>query len=396
MMHSEFRRVLPILALAVAPSVLHGQDCFLVVKNATGSPSITRANGNQVSGSATFQNTQPVKGNWIAYLTAHLNFRAAGTSNWVEVATQTGSPGIIYDGTVQAGFGSGTVSTTLEPRGNSDYQITFTSHGTCGGTDYNITPSNPTPSAVITVTRPTITSNEIAGMWWLEKESDAGGGFYDTAEIVRWTNASGYSGQLTYQLVSGRTKATLTCTRCNTTGVKATGPSTTCAQDVEVLASLDGFSAVSTVKLAVNTFKTARRYTPQPPVSDTSDYSGGWRTVVGYHVVDICESEIRVHISINETFGTRTPTTSQWVLPTMQPGLVIPFADEIAVAPPQAGAIQPTPPPQSPPLGNTLVDSIPFYARLGSQQAGKGLLVMSTDQQRYVDHGDHTVAPYAP
>lgn len=189
-------------------------------------------------------------------------------------------------------------------------------------------------------------------MWWLQNESDAGGGFYDTAQIVGSTNASGHGGQLAYQLVTGGTKATLTTT-CNTTGVKATGPSTTCAQDVEVRASLDGFSAVSTVKLAVNTFKTARRYTPQPPNE---------RYVILERRVAHC--------------------------------LVIPFGDEIAVAAPQAGAIQPTTP-QSP-LGNTLVDSIPFYARLGSQQPGKGLLVMSTDQQRYVDHGDHKLAPYVP
>jgi hypothetical protein len=391
-MHADFRQALLLLGLGVAPNLLHSEDCLLVVSNATGSPSITRSNGNQVSGSATFQTVQRVKGDWTAYLTAHLNFRAAGSATWVEVATKTGSPGIIYDGTIQAGFGSGTVSTTLDSNGNGDYQITFTSNGRCGGSTHDITPSDPTPSAVVSVTRPTITSNGIAGMWWLEGESDAGGGFYDTAQIVGSTNASGYSGQLTYQLVSGGTKAKLTCTKCNTTGVKATGPSATCMQDVEVRASLDGFSAVSTVKLAVNTFKTARRYTPQPPVNDTSSWNGGWRTVVGYHVVDICESELRIPISVNETFGTRTPVTSQWVLPTMHPGLVIPFADEIAVAPPQAGALQPTTPLS--PLGNTLADSIPFYARLGSQQAGKGLLVMSTDQQRYVDHGDHSVAPY--
>lgn len=172
--------------------------------------------------------------------------------------------------------------------------------------------------------------------------------------------------------------------------MQATGFTDVCTLDVEVKGSLEGFSAVNTIKLAVNTFKWLERYTPKPPASTSVARNNGWYTTVSYYVKDLCGNYIWTPINVNESFGTRTPSTSQWVLPTRQPGLVVPFGDEIAVAPPQPGTVQPTVP-QSP-LGNTEVDRIPFYARLGSQTSGSGFLVTSTDQIRYIDHGDHGTA----
>ncbi|HWQ54733.1 MAG TPA: hypothetical protein VN442_13695 [Bryobacteraceae bacterium] len=374
------------MALAFAPTGLYGQ-CYLRV---TGSPTLSRSGGNQVSGGIKLKNDQPVIGNWVVYLTAYLDYRANSSSEWTRVTSVAAQPTSIYNGTTtgMAAY-SADVSGTLELRGNGDYRVTYASHGICGGQDTDLAPNPTTPSNIVSVARPTITTNGIAGMWWLNGISDPTAGFYDTAQVVG--NTGGYSGTLTYQIVSGSQKARLTCTQCNTTGVQATATTNVCAQDVEVKASLGGFYAASSVKLAVNTIKPAIRTTPKPPTGSTSAYNNGWRTVVNYNVRDVCDGPISIPMSVNESFGTRTPAGSQWMLPQPRSGLVIPFADEIAVWPTQPGTLQPTVP--QVPLGNVEVDRIPFFARLGSQTSGTGLLVTSTDQIRYVDHGDHATNP---
>lgn len=75
------------------------------------------------------------------------------------------------------------VSAVLEPRGDGQYQITYESHGTCNGANTNLSPSV-LSSNIVSVARPTLTSNGIAGMWWMGGVSDGGGGFYDAAQIV--------------------------------------------------------------------------------------------------------------------------------------------------------------------------------------------------------------------
>lgn len=245
---TDQRRLWLSLALAFIPHVLHGQ-CLLVVNQPTATPTLTRSSGNQVSGSASLQTTQKVQGDWVVYLTAHLNFRSGGGS-WSEVAISTGTAQI-YNGTVQAAFGSGTATAALEPRGNGDYQITLTAYGICNTTNVPLTPPNATPSPIVTVTRPTITSNGILGMWWFGSvgKEDAANGYYNSVAI---TGNSNSQWTLSYNISQGTDKVKLTCTGCNNTVAQAKAPSGGCTRDVVISASVTGFSAAAFVTLAVN------------------------------------------------------------------------------------------------------------------------------------------------
>ena len=51
------------------------------------------------------------------------------------------------------------------------------------------------------------------------------------------------------------------------------------------------------------------------------------------------------------------------------------------------GSAQPTPP--NSPLQFQLHDKIPMTISVGSETSGAGLPVYTTDQERYIDHGDH-------
>jgi hypothetical protein len=170
-------------------------------------------------------------------------------------------------------YGSNLVQSSLQPRGNGDYQVTITSHGYCGGQDIPLTPQNPAPSAIVSVSRPTITvPGNLQGIWWFGEigKDDAQNGYYSSAVIEGTPN---WVGTLTYTISQGSTKAQLTCTNCNNTVVQAKAPSGGCTQDVTLTASADGFLAAAPVKLCVN--RPAGRYSSSL-YSNSAAVNGYW------------------------------------------------------------------------------------------------------------------------
>jgi hypothetical protein len=375
--------------------------CELVLDQPPNTPTVTRTGGNSMAGNASLRIAQhPAYGSWTLRVTAYVEFRTPG-GNFGIVAFQGSENSVPAGAPIGQTFGALVTGVPLEPRGDGDYRITVSATGLCNGTWYTLTPNNPLPSPTLTVLRPRITTNGIFGMWWLGGISDPAGGpggtgLWDQAQIVgtrNCTTGTCPSESLSYSIThTGSGRATLTCTSCDTTNAKAAAPSSYCNErDITVTANLSGFYAAEPVQMTVNTFRNARRITAKPPVSTTSAYQGGWLTEIFYHLDDLCSIPVNYPVSVNEAFGQRTPPSSQWLLPTPRSGLVIPFGDQIAVWPTQPGGVQPTPP--QTPLGNLLVDQIPWLVRLGSQVSGLGLHVMTADQLRYEDHGDHTSNP---
>jgi hypothetical protein len=218
--------------LALAHCAALAQSCLLIVEQPVNSPSVIRASANQVLATGSLKLSQPAIGSWLVYLKLHLKFRPAGSGTWTEVdyyETMTSVPA-----GSQTGFSlsSGPIQKTLEPRGNGDYQSTLTTHGVCGGTDYPLTPTNPSPSTTITVRRPTISSN-MAGMWWFGEvgKNDVANRYYSAVTL---TGTPNWEGTLAYSITQGETRARLSCTNCNSPQVDALAPSAGCAADVEV------------------------------------------------------------------------------------------------------------------------------------------------------------------
>jgi hypothetical protein len=153
---------------------------------------------------------------------------------------------------------------------------------------------------------------------------------------------------------------------------------------------LGGFYAAAPVRLGVNSFYGTKRTTAKPPVDTTSAYFLGWHTLIYYRVYALCGGEVTIPVSVNESFGERTPSTSQWGMPVASNGVVIPFADQMAVNGPQPGSVQPFNPWL---LITQLVDQYPWTVRLGSTTSGSGLHMLTDDTLRYLDHGDHSSDP---
>jgi hypothetical protein len=385
--------VLAAFALLLSPDASYAQACELIVNQPSGTPLVNRVGPNDAGATVTLRiASHPAYGSWNVHLTALLYFRPLGSSGFSLVSQNT------QQTFVPAGAAVGTLITasegaSLEPRGDGEYRVNLSAFGYCNTVQYPLTPTNPVASTLLSVRRPTITANGIAGMWWLGGVSDPPAGLYDSAQIVGTTNCASCSSPLAYSIAAGADKSALTCSSCNTTNARAVGPNASpyCnAQDVVVQANLGGFSAAAPVRLTVNTYYGPTRVTPKPPTSTTSAFNGGWRTTILYNLRDLC-GPATIPMSVNEQFGTRTPSSSQWLLPTPTPGFVIPVGDEIAVWPTQPGSLQPTTP--NSPLGSTLVDQYPWNVRVGSQTSGSGLLVITTDTLRYVDHGDHSFNP---
>jgi hypothetical protein len=389
------KRLVFIAAFLLWMKPSYAQICELIVDQPPSSPSVARSDGNHVSGGGTLRITQhPAYGTWVVHLTTNLLFKPAGESSFGGVSSYTTDVSVANGSAIGTLIQGGSGFVTLDARGNGSYKTTISSTGTCNGTTVPLTPGAPTQSSELAIQRPTITANGIAGMWWLNGVADAAAHLYDEAEIVGTVNCSTCTSTLTYSIIAGSDKASLTCQFCNTTSAKARAPSPYCnAQDVAITAALDGFTAAAPVKLSVNTFRNARRTTPKPPVATTSAYNGGYLTDIFYNIEDLCTVPVTYRVSVNESFGARTPSTSQWNLPNVQPAFVIPFGDEIAVYPLQPGNIQPVIPFQQGPLGNTLIDQIAWSAQMGSQITGSGLNVMNASQMRYLDHGDHSSNP---
>jgi len=348
--------------------------------------------------SFTFVPTSMPLGNWTVTIRVRLQFKASGPGQYATIteAHETFfqnqfSNYLLYqsppDFPSPPPFHNVQAFSVLEQYGNGWWRTEYQATGTCGNQSHTHTWYSSQPSSI---TRPTITSNNVAGMWWLNGISDPNAGLYDQAQIVGVANCSECSNSLYYSLEStGSGSAILTCNNCNTTNAKATSPSSACnAQDIVVKANLDGFNAQSEVKLTVNTLYGTTRTTAKPTdSSSTSSFRGGWRTLINYNLRDLCNIPVTYPVSVNEKFGNRTPSSSNWLIPAERSGLVIPFGDEIAVWPPQPGTTQPTPP--NNPLQSNLHDKIEMKISVGSTTPGNGLPVHQTYQERYIDHGDH-------
>lgn len=379
--------------------------------------SITRANGNRIRLTSVLTLAAPVTSPevWAAKVQIVVYFRPTGGSK-TDISLIAGIPE--NTSTITSATPVGTIfgvtntsqsdnSVTLDPRGSGEYSVSMRTSASltagasgCNGSTSNLTlvaassqlPVQLGESAAFTVQRPSVTTNGITGMWWLGGEKDVAAGLYDEVQLVGERNCSSCSSSLQWTVTTGSDKANLTCSLCNSTTAKALKASSGCnAQDVTVVASLDGFKAADT-KLSINSFVNVRRVTQRPP--PTTEYLGGWRTPILYQMDHLC-GPANFPVSLNESIGPKVPSlASEWPLPALRAGFVVPFGDEIAVWPTQPGSVQPVPPMSV--LGLELGDQIPWTIRAGSLVTALGLLLITTDQLRYLDHGDHSSNPAVP
>lgn len=374
------------------------QDCILYFWDYNPAPQ--RLSGNTIKSRLVFVPTQRPIGNWIVHIRIRAQFRTSNGAYTTIAENQISFPQnstsrSLFDqdlpGYTWPPFNQVETLSLLEPHGNGYWRTEYQATGICG---YQSRTHTWYSSAPTVIERPSITSNGVAGMWWLNGESDPAAGLYDQALVIGDKKCNECSNSLTYSIHStGFGRAVLTCFNCNQTNVKAQHPSDSCnARDIVVRANLDGFNAASEVLLTVNTLYDTKRTTPSPPAyPSTTSFLGGWKTIINYNLRDLCNVPVTYPVSVNEKFGSRTPNASQWSMPNVQSGTVIPFADEIAVWPTQPGNIQPTIP--NSPLQNSLHDKIEMTISVGSLGSGKGLPVKITHQERYIDHGDHNDNP---
>ncbi len=275
--------------------------CLLVVEQPSGTPTVTRAGGNTVFGQGSLRLSAPAIGNWLVYLRARINFRPAGSSVWSEVNYNEASTSISNGAATGVTFTSGLpAQASLEPRGNGDYQVTIAAHGICGGLDVQLTPSNPAPSNILPISRPTITTTinnvPILGVWWFGAvgKDDVPNGYYSSATILGTPN---WNGTLTYSITQGTDKMQLTCTNCNNTVAQAKAPSGGCGQDITITANAQGFSAAAPVRLMVN--RPASRY-PQATYKNFAAPGGYWSQDY-FTFTDLCSLSMS-SVAHHETF----------------------------------------------------------------------------------------------
>ncbi len=318
---TSISRLLVLISLSAAgTNILSAQPCQLNVTQPAGTPSVIRFGGNAVLGSVSLRLTSAASGNWLVYLTAHLNFRPQGGSTWTEVNYGTSATSISNGTAFGFTYSSGSVQTGLQPRGNGDYQITVTSYGVCGANTYPLTPTNPVPSNILPVARPTITTNGIQGVWWFGTigMEDAANAYYTAAAIVGTPN---WNGTLTYSISQGATKVQLSCTNCNTTAAQAREASGGCTQDVTITASADGFMAAAPVKLMVN--RPAGRYPSSTYLN--SAVPGGYWSKDYFTFTDLCSysmSSVAYHERFSGSYKSYWPGvfSSYWSTPPQPAG----------------------------------------------------------------------------
>jgi len=264
---------------------MSGPPCQLFVEQPPNTPTVTRANGNTVWGQGTLRLTAPASGNWVVYFRARINFRPQGSSVWTEVTYAEQATSISHGSPIGFTYSTGLAQASLQPRGNGEYQVTISSHGTCGGTsNIPLTPPGGTvPSPVLPVLRPTITTDGILGVWWFGAvgKDDDPNGYYSSVAI---SGNSNWAGTLTYTITQGSTKVQLTCTNCNNTVAQAIAPSGMCGQDVTITASANGFAAADPVRLMVN--RPAGRYSQFTYYN--SPIPGGYWSKDHFTFTDLC------------------------------------------------------------------------------------------------------------
>jgi len=274
---------MPILVCILVSDTISAQTCQLFVEQPTGAPTVTRAGGNTVWGQGSLRLTSPASGDWLVYLWVHLKFRAQGAETWSEVNYSEQATSIPNGTATGFTYSAGLVQATLQPRGNGDYQTTITSHGGCGGQDNPLTPQNPAPSEILSVSRPTLDALGLNGIWWfgvIGKE-DATNGYYSSALIKGTPN---WNGTLTYTISQGSDKVQLTCTNCNDTVAQAKAPSGGCTQDVIITASAGGFLAAAPVRFCVN--RPAGRYSSS--IYSNIAASGGYWSKDYFTFTELC------------------------------------------------------------------------------------------------------------
>lgn len=337
-----------------------------------------------VFGQGSLRLTAPSVGNWLVYLRARINFRPLGSSVWSEV-TYAETSTSISGKAIGFTYSSGLAQANLEPRGNGDYQVTIAAHGICGGQDVPLTPSNPAPSNILPVSRPTITGPGGTagpyGIWWLGGGSDDSNGYFNRVTLS--VNANGSPGSPTWSVPFGANKVSLSCTSCTSPLVTSTQPSSNCTYDVGVRVNYGGFNSENLYVLNVN----APFYVQSGGLSSTSNYGGdGWLTVVPYLNRDRCTYPMP-SIALNETFGQFTP--SSWTKPTAGGTATYggyTWYDQIFVT----GCTNCVPPSQQDnPLGQAFVDQAQQFWQVGSSTPGFGIYVQQNTFRRFTGHGDH-------
>ena len=264
-----------------------------------------RTGGNTVLGQGALHLTEPAIGTWLVYLRAHLHFRPSGSGTWTEINYGERSTLISNGAAINTTYYSPNVEAPLEQRGNGDYRVTLSQHGVCGGVDWQLSPGNNAISNPVSVTRPTITTNGILGAWWFGAigKDDASNGYFSSAPIYGTPN---WNGTLTYSITQGADKIQLTCTNCNNTVAQAKAASASCALDITVTASAQGFLAAAPVRLIVN--RPAGRY-PQPTYYNGASANHGYWSKDHFTFTDLCAlsmSSVAHHERFPGTF------TSYW------------------------------------------------------------------------------------